>query len=199
MTRSKKFRNLSESERLLWAEVVKKAKPLNVLRDNPEVKHKARKTAGISQVSPSDRLFHLGSGPPLPRVQVLLQPDLDTRLSNVSPNMDRRNFDRLKKGKLKVEGRIDLHGLTQAEAHPALMAYIRQSHDSGKRLVLVITGKGKMPRGDQLMPQRRGILKHAVPEWLHQPEMAPRVLQVTQAHAKHGGSGAYYVYLRRRR
>jgi DNA-nicking Smr family endonuclease len=102
------------------------------------------------------------------------------------------------RGKLQPEARIDLHGMTLAEAHPELIRFILNAHAQGLRLVLVITGKGK--RRDDLgpIPNRIGALRHQVPGWLHLPPLGPSVLQVTEAHQRHGGSGAYYVYLRRR-
>ena len=68
-----------------------------------------------------------------------------------------------------------------------------------RRLVLVITGKGRKPHDDNPIPVRHGILKHQVPHWLHSPPLSAVVLQISEAHLKHGGTGAYYVYLRRRR
>ena len=111
--------------------------------------------------------------------------------------MDKRTHQEMQRGKLKPEARIDLHGMTLAEAHPELIRFILKAHGSGKRLVLVITGKGK--RGEDLgpIPQRVGVLRHQVPHWLAQPPLGSAILQVMPAHVKHGGSGAFYVYLRR--
>ncbi|MDY6859138.1 MAG: Smr/MutS family protein [Pseudomonadota bacterium] len=105
----------------------------------------------------------------------------------------------MKRGKLSPEARIDLHGMTVAQAHPALTSFILRAHADGKRLVLVITGKGKRAEDDGPIPVRRGVLKHQVPHWLTSPPLGSAVLQITPAHAKHGGTGAYYVYLKRQR
>ncbi|MBV1902518.1 MAG: Smr/MutS family protein [Marinosulfonomonas sp.] len=112
--------------------------------------------------------------------------------------MDHKSFGRMKKGKLSPEGRIDLHGMTLAQAHPAVVRFILDAHASGKRLVLVITGKGK-PRDGGSAIVRPGVLKHQLPHWLHSAPLKPVILQVSEAHLRHGGSGAYYVYLRRSR
>ena len=64
--------------------------------------------------------------------------------------------------------------------------------------MLVITGKGKQGPDFGPIPQRYGVLKHQVPQWLHMPPLGPCILQITEAHLKHGGAGAYYVYLRRK-
>lgn len=113
--------------------------------------------------------------------------------------MDAKSFGKMKRGKITPEGRIDLHGMTLDQAHPALVNFVLGAHAAGKRLVLVITGKGKVKPGDGPIPARIGVLKHQVPQWLQQHPIKPLVLQISQASLKHGGSGAYYVYLRRQR
>lgn len=128
-----------------------------------------------------------------------LQSALSARLAGQGVRMDAKAFRHLKRGKLTPEARIDLHGMTLAEAHPALNGFILQSHALGRRLVLVITGKGKRPRDHGPIPTRHGVLRHQVPQWLRMAPLAPLVLQVTEAARNHGGEGAYYVYLRRRK
>lgn len=104
----------------------------------------------------------------------------------------------LSRGKMLPQARIDLHGMTLAQAHPALIRFVEASHERGLRLVLVITGKG---RGDDGWggDSGRGILKRQVPQWLASPPLNTLVLDLRAAHQRHGGSGAYYVYLSRRR
>lgn len=114
-------------------------------------------------------------------------------------NMDAKAWGKLTRGKLVPEARIDLHGMTLAEAHPELIRFVLKAHSDGLRLVLVITGKGKPGPDHGPMPQRAGILRHQVPHWLHQAPLASVILQVTGAHLRHGGGGACYVYLRRQR
>jgi DNA-nicking Smr family endonuclease len=89
--------------------------------------------------------------------------------------------------------------MTLDRAHPALTRFILGAHSRGLRLVLVITGKGKTKEDDGPIPVRRGVLKHNVPQWLSMPPLNAVILQVTQANIRHGGTGAYYVYLRRHR
>lgn len=111
--------------------------------------------------------------------------------------MDRKAFGRLKRGKLVPEGRIDLHGMTLDRAHPELTRFILSSQASGRRLVLVITGKGRTGSDHEPFLAQRGILRRNVPIWLGMPPLAQAVLQVAPAHINHGGDGAFYVYLRR--
>lgn len=128
-----------------------------------------------------------------------LAPSLPDQIRAAPVQMDQKAFGKLKRGKLKPEGRIDLHGMTQDRAHPLLTEFILSAHARGKRLVLVITGKGKMRDDGGPIPVRHGVLRHRVPQWLTMPPLASAVLQITQAHISHGGGGAYYVYLRRQR
>ncbi len=110
--------------------------------------------------------------------------------------MDAKTHARMVRGKLAPEARLDLHGMTLAEAHPELIRFILNAHDGGLRLVLVITGKGKMTH--EPVPRPIGALRHQVPHWLRLPPLSQVVQQVAEANLKHGGSGAIYVYLRRR-
>lgn len=120
-------------------------------------------------------------------------------LADAPVQMDARTHGKMTRGKLAPEARIDLHGMTLAEAHPELIRFILNAQSAGLRLVLVITGKGSRPVADHgPIPQRQGALRHQVPHWLRQVPLAPAVLQVAEAHLRHGGSGAYYVYLRKR-
>ncbi len=106
--------------------------------------------------------------------------------------MDRKAYEALRRGRLEPEARIDLHGLTSERAHAALQSFILSSHAEGRRLVLVITGKGRSNEGP-------GALRRGAPHWLALPPLAARVLEIAPAHRRHGGDGALYVYLRRLR
>lgn len=110
--------------------------------------------------------------------------------------IDKRTDEKVRRGRLPIDGRIDLHGLTQSEAHDALVGFVRRSHGSGRRLLLVITGKGGPGYGDG---RDRGVLRSAVPRWLNEASLRPLVLAVHSAQPQHGGQGAFYVFLRRRR
>ncbi len=151
--------------------------------------------------------------PPLPRVERFvvgqtsprktpghdLKPALVDHLLSAPLQMDRKAFGRMKRGKLRPEARIDLHGMTMNRAHPMLVQFILSSQASGKRLVLVITGKGKPSDQSGPIPVPHGVLKNQVPHWLSTPPCAQAILQITPAHISHGGGGALYVYLRRGR
>jgi DNA-nicking Smr family endonuclease len=103
--------------------------------------------------------------------------------------LDRRSAQRLKRGQTAIEARLDLHGMIQDEAHPALTRFIAESHAAGRRAVLVITGKGTR--------EGAGVLRRAVPRWLAEAQCRPYVLAIESAQPRHGGDGAFYVLLRR--
>jgi DNA-nicking Smr family endonuclease len=139
--------------------------------------------------------FRLGQAADQRRPDDLL-PGLAQSLANLPLRMDAGRFGQLKKGKLRPEARIDLHGMTLAQAHPELIGFLLGARAQGKRLVLVITGKGRLNDFDAPMPARAGRLRYDVPRWLSLPPLAAIVLQVAPAHRRHGGEGALYVYLR---
>ncbi|HYP35195.1 MAG TPA: Smr/MutS family protein [Stellaceae bacterium] len=106
--------------------------------------------------------------------------------------VDRASAERLKRGLYPIEACLDLHGRTQAEAHHALAAFVHSSSEAGRRCVLVITGRGLGPSGP-------GVLKSAVPRWLEEVGLRRRILAIAPAQPRHGGAGALYLLLRRRR
>ncbi|MEM9010127.1 MAG: Smr/MutS family protein [Pseudomonadota bacterium] len=111
--------------------------------------------------------------------------------------IDRRLADKLRRGRLDPDARIDLHGMTAARAHAALTRFLLTAHQRADRLILVITGKGRAEASAGLIPGEGGVLRRAVPHWLEEPPLRPIVLHIMPAHARHGGNGALYVYLRR--
>lgn len=106
--------------------------------------------------------------------------------------LDRRSALRLKRGQMAIERSVDLHGLTQSEAVVALQAFLKSAQEDGCRSVLVVTGKGVGKEGG-------GVLKAMVPRWLNQPPNRERILAFAYAQSRHGGDGALYLLLRRRR
>ncbi len=115
-----------------------------------------------------------------------------------SSEVDRRTAQRLQRGQIPIEGRLDLHGMTQNEAYDALLGFIPAVHAQRKRCVLVITGKGgRQDSGMSLLDTRAGILRQKTPEWLGIPPLQRYVLRIQAARPHHGGDGALYILLRR--
>jgi DNA-nicking Smr family endonuclease len=200
-------RTLRPEEEELWQAVARTARPMHprakaavnriegAVHPHPLTEAKPVREAEIpkSWLEP----FRLGQKARAAKTHDLA-PSLGEALRDAPLQMDAKQHGRMVRGKLAPEARIDLHGMTLAEAHPELIRFILNAQSAGLRLVLVITGKGKRCEDWGPIPQRMGALRHQVPQWLRMPPLGPAVLQVTEAHLKHGGSGAYYVYLRRR-
>ncbi|MEM8774479.1 MAG: Smr/MutS family protein [Pseudomonadota bacterium] len=191
-------RKVTPDELELWQRVAGTTRRL-APRKKPDAQQLVSPKPTQEQTPAHFKKFEIGqnlSAQPGSKSKVAFAPD---KLSNAPLNMDRKKHGQLKRGKLEPEARMDLHGMTLARAQPTLNGFIMSSHASGKRLVLVITGKGKDRDEGGPIPVRQGVLRHAVPQWLSSQPLAQYVLQVTQAHGRHGGGGAYYVYLRRNR
>jgi DNA-nicking Smr family endonuclease len=187
-------RRISPEEAALWRKVA----------DSAERLHRDRKTRdSLPRQTPNKPAHPLaephpftmnGAKKPAPHD---MAPPVAEQVAKAPVRMDRKTHAKLKRGKLRPEGKLDLHGMTLERAHPQLVGFILRAQADGKRLVLVVTGKGKHRDDGGPIPVRHGVLRHQVPHWLSVPPLSQAVLQVTQAHRSHGGGGAYYVYLRR--
>ena len=131
------------------------------------------------------------------------------RPSNQPPaisSFDRRTAQRLGRGNVEPEARIDLHGENLETARYALLNFVFRQRQMGSRLVLVITGKGASPFARHTLhghnhfhtPEREGKLRREVPMWFHDSEFRQHIIGFQPAHPRHGGGGAFYVKLRRR-
>jgi DNA-nicking Smr family endonuclease len=185
-------RRLSEDEHKLWSGVVRSVVPLKRKRSVPH--HADTTPAPGARVPPPAR--HRADPAPL-RAAAKPIPKPATKPALPVVGLDRRQKQRLARGTAAIDGRIDLHGKTQSEAHGVLLGFLRRAQAEGARYVLVITGKGKPNEAG--FSDGRGVLKRQVPQWLRLPEFRLLVLAVEDAHAAHGGEGALYVRVRRAR
>ena len=113
--------------------------------------------------------------------------------------LDKRTRQKLVKGKMPIEARIDLHGMTQDRAKQELTRFVIMAFAAKMRCILVVTGKGSSKIVDQgSVSERveRGVIRKRVPEWVSAPAMQSMVLDYVTAAPKDGGGGAYYIYLR---
>ena len=190
-------RGLSEEDIAIWQQITRRIERLNPDRGDTVIKPaKTKPPKKVDQKpNPSIAPFRIGeSAKPVKQA-----PSIVERPADRSPNMDRKNFQRLLKGKFEIDATLDLHGLTSDQAKVQMIQFISNAHRNGFRLVLVITGKGKRTHTDTFNRERGGILRQSLPDWVQSSAITDKVLQVTQAQPKHGGSGAFYVYLRRKR
>jgi DNA-nicking Smr family endonuclease len=169
-------RHLSDGERILWREITRSIAPLR-----PMIPDAIEADAGAAPapIAPPARS---------PRPQPVRP---KTEAPPALASLGRRAKQRVARGRDPIDGRLDLHGLTQAEAHDALLAFLHTAQTRGARLVMVITGKGRGGEG--------GVLKRQVPLWLALPEFRAMVVGFDDAHQRHGGEGALYLRLRKGR
>lgn len=210
MARRRGRGGLTDDDRALWGQVARSVTPMTAAARRRAVTRDADAPpsgAETTPIPPDHALVPLRAPVQLPadfRVGQAARPGTPApprfpsqpdRLAAHPVQMDAGTHRKLTRGKLRPEARIDLHGMTLAVAKAELTGFILSAQASGRRLVLVITGKGKGDHGP--LPTRAGALRHEVPHWLHMAPMAGVVMQVVPAHLRHGGGGAYYVYLRR--
>lgn len=187
----KKGPALSDADKALWTQFTRDIDPLH----SPEADDTILETP-----APSPRAPRVKKTPPIsaPFVPPASQSSV-TSPDKQAVQIDRRTAERLRRGKMDIEARIDLHGYTQERAHDALLRFIDQSVRRELRCVLVITGKGRSSHDDGEWKFNDGVLRQRVPQWLSSSAYADHVLKCVLAQPRDGGEGAYYVYLRRTR
>jgi len=182
-------RDLSTDEKRLWAQVARGFTPLKGV--SPPKEPESAPPLPTPSASARDKKAHK-----LPAAQALARAAEKPKPKPLAPMgllaLDGKRAEKLAKGKLPIDGRLDLHGRTIAEAHADLHGHLSAAQRRGARCLLVITGKGRGGRGEE-----GGMLRHLVPRWLAEPHVRTLVVAVTPAAPHHGGAGAYYVYLRR--
>lgn len=205
--RRRRRRQLSEADRAIWAQVAETLRPLSPDRPTATV-------APVALPSPSPpapvaapavpepvlnpverRLVPQGRAEPTLRWSLAV-PDRPAPPARGTPGLDAATAKRLARGKREPEARLDLHGLTADRAHAALSRFIHDSAHAGLRCVLVVTGMGRSEDGRQ---RGDGVLRRETPRWLGVAPLNAMIVGVFQAHPRHGGAGALYVYLRRKR
>jgi DNA-nicking Smr family endonuclease len=169
-------RPLSDEEEALWGGFTRSIKPLRPAKLTVKTAPTGDKEA-----------------PSLPRVPSPQRTPKPPKSPPLAP-FDRRLKQRVARGREQIGARIDLHGMTQSEAHAALGRFLRRAQADDARIALIVTGKGAGRTGDD---NERGVLKRQVPLWLALPEFRPFIVGFEDAHISHGGQGALYVRLRR--
>jgi DNA-nicking Smr family endonuclease len=166
-------RPLTDDERVLWSEFTRKIAPLD--------KRRRVETAPAQGETAAPQPLKRSKAPPVaPKMPA---PETKKDPAPLTP-MARREKQRIARGKAEIDGRFDLHGMTQAQAHGALSRFLHSARSRDARLVLVITGKS-------------GVLRRQVPQWLALPEFRELIVSVEPAAIQHGGEGALYVRVRR--
>jgi DNA-nicking Smr family endonuclease len=185
-------RGLSADERALWRGVTRSVEPLGRRR---------RQTARPEVATDAGPEILAPAGPAKPNSQPArpvsnARPAVPVVAPPLAP-LGRRLKQSVARGRAQIDARIDLHGLTQREAHHVLLRYLRRAQADGAKIALVVTGKGGGAGGG--IAGERGVLRRQVPLWLALPEFRDFIVGFETAGAGHGGEGALYVRLRRKR
>lgn len=193
---SRRGRPLRPDERDVWRQVARTVKPLPGKRPEP-------RPAPAPEPKPASR----GDAPAPASGPV--KAGAAYRSAPLAPQRepaDRSKEKKVRRGRVEVEARLDLHGMTEAKARRALLRFLERCQDEGMRAVLVITGKGAAPRA---VDQRRfepwdpdaralpGVLRRNFARWMAEPDFAELASGYAPAHRRHGGAGAFYVMIRR--
>ena len=195
MTKTKPAKNKSNSKRqsgplrledqALWAHVTHDVTPLKEKQADPSDLTDRRENEDQSQCIK-------------PRAQRLVEPRKTTTshpsyAHGQAPSLEKRTQMRLRRGQVAIEARLDLHGMTQSQAHDRVYRFLEAARNNGLRTVLVITGKG-LRRDGQI-----GVLRSAVPQWLNELPLRDWIKAFDHAAPRDGGEGALYILLRRRK
>jgi DNA-nicking Smr family endonuclease len=179
-------RELSAEEHALWRGIARSVRPLR--------KHARREVDDGEVVTPAR---------PTPKVKAakVVKTAVPARIAKPPgppplAALARREKQQIARGRTAIDARIDLHGMTQAQAHAALVRFVRRAQADGAKFALVVTGKGSRSAD---VASERGVLRRQVPLWLQLPELRDAVVGFEEAHVAHGGEGALYVRLRKAR
>ncbi|MDO8290767.1 MAG: Smr/MutS family protein [Parvibaculum sp.] len=212
----RKSRTLSADERQLWRKVVSDARPLSggQIVAEPELMLSHSLASETSdEVDSIVRKKNISKPKPLssiPRARRNSELLAAHQAPSVEPpplsGLDRRTAQKLSRGQIEADARIDLHGLRQDEAEATLYRFVSRSRHEGLRCVLVITGKGESPFARHTLhsvhfhsgSDHSGILRSALPNWLSSTRFRTEVAGFQPAHPRHGGGGAFYIWLRKR-
>jgi len=185
MARSdKSSKKLSAEDIEIWLRIADTASPLSKEDKNFANLFDSTHQAG-SKTPPRPPEPKKPNPPPMPSYQPVLQ----TSSAPMLDKIDLKSARNISKGKTSIDGRLDLHGLTQQAAYRALFDCVENAYYSGKRTILVITGKGNLGRG---------VLRENVPKWLAQAPFHRLISAYSQSHSTHGGAGALYIRIRRK-
>jgi len=171
---NKTARPLSKEDVKLWQKITRTVRPL----PGQAVDTKAKSGAKPPLSSPCAQSSYVHLPPARKQVSLGAHVELAVRADK-----------KTRRGKTQIDSKIDLHDLTLAQAFPLLERSVRRAHAQGARCVLVVTGKG-VALG--------GVLRRTLPLWLEDERLRPLIAAYAQAHIRHGGAGAYYVFLKRR-
>jgi len=188
--RRPRFRILSAEELALWKAAMADVRPSRrggLRRRLAE----ASQPAAEKEISAQDGRSPLRPAVARPKIEPPPPPSQRAGVSDI----DQRTRLKLRRGRLEVDAKLDLHGYRQAEAHRALVEFLRRAQAAGAKMAIVVTGKGQSGRVCDL--EQPGVLRRMTPIWLQSPNLRDVVASFGEASRHHGGEGALYVQIRR--
>lgn len=204
-------RKLSDEDRALWNRVISDTTPLDSRSSSKAPEAEKRSTSSpitiptlpprpIANPRPIKTVKPIGRTEASP-VRYEITDNAPRPVGKPEPGLDRRTAQRLRRGERAPEARLDLHGMTTDRAHRALNGFLARGLSQGLRCVLVITGKGGRHSSEEapFMRSDQGVLRQAVPRWIRSGPYASQIVGIFEAHVRHGGAGALYVYLKKGR
>lgn len=207
----RKRRGIKPEDRAIWEQVIRSVSPLSqrpaptAPRDPPPIDlapiAEPPVAEGAETTLPRRIVKPAGAARPAPAWHGP-RPRHPQPVGRPEPGLDKRTAERLRRGERAPDARIDLHGMTAECAHRALDRFIGAALGKGHRCILVITGKGgRRHSGDDapFMRPEAGVLREAAPNWLRTGPYANSIVGIFAAHIRHGGAGAFYVYLKKPR
>lgn len=176
--KSRYLRRLTHAEHELWTIVTASVRPFRA------------RPAPIAEPPSAPPVAEAAPGKPPAPVPHRDRPAPPPRPAAPVADIDHRTRTKIKRGRLEVDAKLDLHGMRQDEAQRALNAFLRRAQADGAKVAIVVTGKG-------LSREEGGVLRRVVPMWLQAPNLRDVVVGFGEAARHHGGEGALYVRIRR--
>ena len=180
-------RPVSADEAKLFRESVKDAAPLAAHKRKPRVET----PPAPPPTPPAVAAAQPSVIPPKPKMEPPRRAPLAALDHGSAAGIDKRTLERFRKGEMGVDATLDLHGMHQDAAHAALLRFVERAAAGGQRCLLIVTGKG--------LREGTGVLRAQVPRWLNEASLRPLILAIHRARPQHGGDGALYVLLKRKR
>lgn len=181
------MKRLTKADREIWDRLRQTVKPLRKRKS-------AKPEAALELAKPVDQPAEAQSKKVKTQRPIASPPPVKPKIP-VPPALaplEERTRRKLGRGLVEIDAKIDLHGMRQERAHDALVGFLRQAQANGHRIVLVVTGKGKVG-------EERGVLRNSVPGWLSRSDLRDLVVGFQEAGRRHGGEGALYIRIRRPR
>lgn len=195
-----KVYHMDEDDQDLWEKVSKSIKPMPEDETRKSIKKELFLSQNPKKSRKKDKIEEKTPQIPIKTPKNAPKEIKEDHSRQDHSNIDRKTWQKFKKGQISIDGRLDLHGLTLKQAQIKVENFILDSVQQHKRCLLIITGKGikRFDTGDNTFDQpQRGVIKENFPYWLDTAPLKHKVLKYTPAAIKDGGSGAYYVYLKK--